>query len=71
MKGAENIFADMKTENFPKLRKETVSYRINPKRTTPKHTVIKMARNKERILMKSSKGKATTYLQRNSQKAIS
>ena len=68
-------------EKFPNLKKETdiqvqkaqkVPKKMNPKRTTPRHTVIKMAKikDKERLL-KSSKGKATSYIQGNSHKAIS
>ena len=80
-KGAEDVLEDIIAVNFPSLGKETniqvqeaqrVPNRINPKRTTPRHTVIKMAKikDKERLL-KSSKGKATSYIQGNSHKAIS
>ena len=77
-KGAENISEDITAENFPHLGKETdiqvqeaqrVSDGINPKRVTPRHIVIKMAKIKENI--KSSKGKATSYLQGNSHEANS
>ena len=51
-------------ENFPNLRKKTdiqvqeahrVPYRINPKRTKPRHIVIKMAKVKEMILKTARK----------------
>jgi len=56
-----NISEEITAENFCKLGKETliqvqerqrVPYRINPKKNTPRHTVIKMTKNKdkERIL---------------------
>lgn len=63
---------------FPNLAKDTViqvqeeqriSYRINPKRNTPRYTVIKMIKIKERIL--KGTGKATNNIQGNSHKAIS
>ena len=56
-KGTENVFEDRVTENFPNLGKETdiqvqeaqrVPNRINPKRITTRHTVIKMAKIKDR-----------------------
>ena len=63
-------------ENFPNLEKETdiqvqeaqrVPNRINPKRTTPKHIVIKKEKKlKIKREYKSSKGKTTSYIQRNS-----
>ena len=60
-KGAENIFENIIAENFPNMGKETVTqvqevqripYRMNPKRNTPRHIVIKMTKikDKERIL---------------------
>ena len=63
-KGAENILEDVAAENFPNLGKETDiqvqeaqkdPYRIYPKRNTPRHIVIKMAKikHKERILKAS------------------
>ena len=69
-KGAENIFEDIITENFPNLGKGTyiqiqeayrVPNRINPKRTTSRHIVIKMAKikDKERILKASRETQVT------------
>ena len=63
-KGAENIYEDIIAENFPNLGNEIdiqvqesqrVPNRINPKRTIPTHTVIKMAKVKERIINASRK----------------
>ena len=56
-KGPEKIFEEIIVENFPKMGKETatqaqeaqrVPYRINPRRNTPRHTVIKWAKIKDR-----------------------
>ena len=56
-KRAENTFEDIIVENFPNLGKEIdtqvqeaqrVPDRINPKRTTPRHIVIKMAKIKDK-----------------------
>ena len=66
-KGAENIFEDIIAENFPNLGKETdiqvqeaqrVPNRIDPKRTRPRHTVLKMSKikDKERLLKASGRG---------------
>ena len=66
---AENIFEDILVENLLKLGKETdihvqeaerVQNRADPKRTTPRHFVIKIAKikDKERIL-KSSERKSS------------
>ena len=58
-KGVENISEYTIAENFPNLEKETViqvqkaqrvQHRINPKRNTPRHTVIKTAKIKDRLL---------------------
>ena len=47
----EDIFEEIIVENFPKMEKETVNqvqeaqrvpYRINPRRNTPKHILIKL-----------------------------
>ena len=51
-KGSEDIFEDIIAENFltwetkqtSRSRKHTVSNRINPRRTTPRYIVIKMAK---------------------------
>ena len=67
-KGTEKIFEETIVENFPNMGKEIVNQvlegqrvpnRVNPKRTTPRHTVIKMAKikDKERILKVARKMK--------------
>ena len=69
--GAENIFEDIIAENFPNLGKEidiqlqeawTVP-KINLKRTTPRHTIIKKAKtkDKERILKAPREKQQVTY----------
>ena len=70
-KGAENLFQEIIDENFPNLRKETdiqvqeaqrAPNKINPKRPTPRHIIIKMSRikDKERIL-KATRECQVTY----------
>ena len=60
-KGPEKIFEEIIVENFPNMGKEIatqvkeaqqVPYRINPRRSTPRHTVIKLAKikDKEKLL---------------------
>ena len=57
----ENLFEEIMTENFPHLVKEIdlqvqeaqrIPNKRNPKRTTPRHIIIKMlrAKDRERIL---------------------
>ena len=60
-KGPEKIFEEMIVENFPNMGKEIatqvqeaqeVPYRINPRKNTPRHIVIKLAKikDKEKLL---------------------
>ena len=60
-KGAEKVFEQIRVENFPNMGKEIatqvqevqrVLYRINPRRTMPRHMVIKLAKikDKEKLL---------------------
>ena len=51
---------------------QRVPYRINPRRNTPRHTLIKLSKikNKEKNT-KISKGKATINIQRNPHKVNS
>ena len=60
-KGPEKIFEEIIVENFPNMRKEVatqvqevqrVPYRINRRRNTPRHIVIKLAKikDKEKLL---------------------
>ena len=72
-KGYEKIFEEIIVENFPNMEKEIVNqvqeaqavlYRINPRRSMPRHTLIKPAKtkHKERIL-KAAREKATSNIQ--------
>ena len=54
-KGPEKIFEEIIAENFPNMGKEIatqvqevkrVPYRINPRRNTPRHTLIKLSKIK-------------------------
>lgn len=66
-KGAENIFEDIITESFPNLGKSTdiqvqeaerVPNKINPRRTTPRHTLIKVAKIKDKTrILKAARAK--------------
>ena len=60
-KGTEKIFEEIILENFPNMGKEIVNqveeaqrvpYRINPRRNTPRHKLIKLSKikHKEKIL---------------------
>ena len=76
----ENLFEQIMKENFPNLAKEidfqevqetqTVPNKLDPKRATPRHIIIKMPKveYKDRIL-KAAKEKQS-YLQRSSHKTI-
>ena len=66
-KGYDKFFEEIVVENFPNMEKEIVNqvqeaqrvpYRINPRRNTPRHILIKLTKtkHKERIL-KSAKEK--------------
>ena len=71
-KGYEKIFEEIIVENFPNMEKETfnqiqevqrVPYRINPRRNTPRHILIKLTKtkNKERILKAAREKQQVTY----------
>ena len=54
-KGTEKIFEEIIVENFPNMGKEMVNqvqeaqrfpYRINPRRNTPRHILIKLSKIK-------------------------
>ena len=71
-KGIESIFEEIIAENFPKLGEEIVSQttkvyrtpnRRDPKRTTPRHIIIKMAKrkDKDRVLKAPREKKKVTY----------
>ena len=68
-------------ENFPNLVKEIdfqevqeaqrVPKKVDPKRNTPRHIIIKLPKIKDKENPKSSKRKGDSYLQRNAHKTIS
>ena len=69
--GYENIFEEIIVENFPNMEKKIVNqvqeaqrvpYRINPRRTMPRHILIKLTKTKRKNI-KSHKGKATSNIQ--------
>ena len=56
-KGYEKIFKEIIVENFPNMEKEIVNqvqepqrvpYRINPRRKTPRHILMKLTKNKHK-----------------------
>ena len=56
-KGTEKIFQEIIAENFPKMGKESltqiqeaqqVPYKINPRRNTLRHTLIKLTKIKDK-----------------------
>ena len=71
-KGTEGIFEEILFENFPNTGKETVNqvqeaqrvpYRINPRRNTPRHILIKLSKikYKEKILKAAREKQQVTY----------
>ena len=71
-KGYQKIFEEVIVENFPNMEKEIVNqvqeaqrvpYRINPRRNTSRHTLIKVTKtkHKERILKASREKQQVTY----------
>ena len=71
-KGYEKIFEEILVENFPNMEKEIVNqvqeaqrllYRINPRRNTPRHILIKLTKtkHKERILKAAREKQQVTY----------
>ena len=80
-KGLEKIFKEIIAENFPNMGKESftqiqeaqgIPYRINPRRNTLSHVLIKLIKikDKEKIL-KAAREKATNNIQGNPNKVIS
>ena len=74
--GTEKLFEDIIVEKFPNMGKETVNqapkvqrvpYRINPRRNTPRHILIKLSKikYKEKIL------KAAREKQQNEPRCVS
>ena len=71
-KGYEKIFEEIIVENFPNMEKKIVNqvqeaqripYRVNPRRNTPRHTLIKITKTKykERILKAAREKQQVTY----------
>ena len=71
-KGYEKVFEEIIAENFPNTEKEIadqvqeaqrVPYRINPRKNTPRHILIKLTKNKhkERILKAAREKQQVTY----------
>ena len=71
-KGYEKIFEEITVENFPNMEKEIVNqvqearrvpYRINPRRNTPRHILIKLTKtkHKERLLKAAREKQQVTY----------
>ena len=71
-KGPEKIFEEIMAENFPNMGKETliqvqeaqrVPYMINPKRSMPRHILIKLTKIKDKvkILKTTRKKQQITY----------
>ena len=71
-KGTEKIFEEIIVENFPNMGKEIVNqvqeaqrvpYRINPRRNTPRHILIKLSKIKfkDKILKATREKQQTTY----------
>ena len=79
--GIENLFEKIMKENFPNLEKEIntqvqgaqrVPNKLDPKRTTPRHIIVKIwpkVKDKERILNAATE--KHRYLQRSSYKTVS
>ena len=70
--GIENLFEEITTENFPNLVEQKdiqvqearrAPMKMNPKRLTPRHITIKMAKfeDKERILKSAREKQSVTY----------
>ena len=71
-KGTAKIFEEIIVENFPNMGKEivnqiqeaqTVTYRIKPRRNTPRHILIKLSKikYKEKILKAAREKQQITY----------
>ena len=71
-RGYEKIFEEMIVLNFPNMEKEVVNqvqesqrvpYRINPRKNTPRHRLIKLTKtkHKERMLKAAREKQKVTY----------
>ena len=77
--GIENLFEKIMMENFLNLVKKTdeqvqeaqrVPNKMNPKKLTQRHIIIKMQKVRQRENLKSSKRKAVSYPQVSSHKTV-
>ena len=64
----EKIFQEIIVENFPNMEKEIVNqvqevqsipYRINPRRNTPRHILFKLTKTKHKERISKAQGKST------------
>ena len=71
-KGYEKNFKEIIVEKFPNMEKERVNqvqeaqrvpYRINPRRNTPRHILIKLTQTKHKENIENSKGKIRNNIQ--------
>ena len=70
----ENLFKKMMKENVPNLAKkidfqkvqeaQRVQKKLDPKRNTPRHIIMKLPKIKDKDNLKSSKREGKSYLQR-------
>ena len=70
-RGQKKIFEEIIAENFPNMGKEPltqiqeaqVPYKINPRRNTPRHILIKLTKikDKEKILKAAREKRQITY----------
>ena len=77
----ENLFEQIMKENFPNLAKEIdfqevqeaqrVPKKLDPRKHTPRHIIITLAKMKQKENLRSSKRKGHSYLQRTSPKTVS
>ena len=79
-KGTEKIFEEIIVENFPNMGKEIVNqlqevqrvpYRINPRRNTPRHRLIKLSKVKYKEKILKQQGKSNKNIQGNPHKVKS
>ena len=77
MKDHEKILEEIIVKNLPKMGKEIITQvqetqrvpnRINPRRNTPRHILIKLTKPNTKNNIKSSKRKTTNNTQGNSHK---
>ena len=77
----QNLFEKIMKENFPNLAKKIdfqevqealrVPKQLDPRKRTPRHIIITLAKIKDKENLKSSKRKGDSYLQRSSHKTVS